>query len=61
MCTYSQGFVGTQDWNLLYSPAYGSEYITLRRLSAVMGALLIGVSYMATRAAGAGRVGASGN
>jgi hypothetical protein len=39
-----------------YEEEYGLEYITLRKVSAVVGAALIVVAYLSSRAAGCGRV-----
>ena len=39
-----------------YEEEYGLEYITLRKVSAVVGATLIVVAYLSSRAAGCGRV-----
>ena len=41
-----------------YEDAYGNEYLTLRKVSAVVGAGLLVVSYLASRAAGCGRLAA---
>ncbi len=38
-----------------YDDSYGLEYLTLRKVSAVVGAGLLVVSYLAARAAGCGR------
>ena len=49
-----KGFVGTTDWLLLYEEKHGSPYILLRKVSAVMGTLLIPLTYITTRALGVG-------
>lgn len=50
------GFVGTSDWELLYSEDHGKPYIVLRMVSAVIGSLLTPVVYLTARAMGCRRV-----
>ena len=50
---------GTTDWKLLYDPAYGNLFIPLRETAAVVGSILVVVTFLSARAIGCGRITAS--